>query len=246
MTSSPMPAPDHASFLTTRWTRVGLAKMDSEEGRHALADLCDAYYKPVVAYLRCVLRDADAARDLSHAFFEAVLSGGQINTADPERGRFRYYLLGAVKHFLAHHRETARRLKRGGGVAPLSLEADVQGSKAVSVAEEARLSPEAVFDRQWAITVLDRAMEALALECRAQGKPDLVEQLRPWLLGESGYGDQAAAAESLGLSAAALKAQVHRLRGRFRQRVKAEIAGTLRNPAIVEEEMRALFAALGS
>ena len=241
-----MPAPDAASFLTTRWTRVGLAKVDSQEGRDALADLCDAYYEPVVAYLRCVLKDADSARDLSHAFFETMLSGGQINAADPERGRFRHYLLGAVKHFLAHHREAARRLKRGGGVAPLSLDAHEPGSSVANLAEEARLSPEAAFDRQWAITVLNRAMEALAADCRAQGKPGLVEQLRPWLLGESGYGDQAAAAESLGITAAALKAQVHRLRGRFRQKVKAEIAGTLRNPAAVEDEMRALLAALSS
>ncbi len=246
MTTEPKPAFHAAPFLTTRWTRVGLAKMNSEEGRHALADLCDAYYEPVVAYLRCVLRDADAARDLSHAFFAEMLAGGQISAADPERGRFRHYLLGAVKHFLAHHREAARRLKRGGGVAPLSLEAHEHGTSVASVAEDARLSPEAAFDRQWAITVLDRAMEGLATECRAQGKPDLVEQLRPWLLGESGYGDQAAAAQSLGLSAAAMKALVHRLRGRFRQRVKTEVAGTLRDPAVVEDEMRALFAALGS
>ncbi len=246
MTSEPKPSFHAAPFLTTRWTRVGLAKVDSEAGRLALADLCDAYYEPVVAYLRCVLRDADAARDLSHAFFAELLAGGQIGAADPGRGRFRHYLLGAVKHFLAHHRETARRLKRGGGVAPLSLDAEEPGSPAASVAEDARLSPEAAFDRQWAITVLDRAMAALAAECATQGKPDVVEQLRPWLLGESGYGDQAALAQSLGLSAAAMKTLVHRLRSRFRQGVKAEIAGTLRDPAVVEDEMRALFAALGS
>ncbi len=246
MTTEPKPSFHAAPFLTTRWTRVGLAKVDSEEGRQALADLCDAYYEPVVAYLRCVLRDADAARDLSHAFFEAILTGGQIGAADPGRGRFRHYLLGAVKHFLAHHREAGRRLKRGGGVAPLSLDAEDQGSSAVSVADDTRLSPEAAFDRQWAVTVLARAVDALTAECAAQGKPGLVEQLRPWLLGESGYGDQVEAAQALGLSTPAMKALVHRLRGRFRQRVKAEIAGTLRDPAVVEDEMRALFAALGS
>jgi RNA polymerase sigma-70 factor (ECF subfamily) len=225
---------------------VCLAKADSEDGRRALADLCDAYYEPVVAYLKSVLRDADAARDVSHAFFAEMLAGGAIHTADPERGRFRHYLLGAVKHFLANHREAGMRQKRGGGIAPLSLDVDELDSPVLSVAVDARLSPEAIFDRQWAVTVLDRAMEALAAESRAQGKLELVERLRPWLMGESGYGDQSAVAESLGLSAAAMKAAVHRLRARFRQCVKAEVAGTLKDPASVEDEMRSLFAALGS
>lgn len=239
------PAPPHAApFLTTRWTRVCLAKADSEDGRRALADLCDAYYEPVVAYLRSVLRDADAARDMSHAFFARMLAGGTIQTAEPERGRFRFYLLGAVKHFLAHQHEAAMRHKRGGGIPPLSLDAEDTGSPALQVPEDARLTPEAVFDRQWAITVLDRAMQALDAECAAQGRPGFVQQMRPWLLGESGYGDQAAAAAALGLSLSAMKAAIHRLRGRFRQQVKAEIAGTLDAGATVEEEMRALFAAL--
>lgn len=239
------PSPPHAApFLTTRWTRVCLAKADSDDGRRALADLCDAYYEPVVAYLKSLLRDAEAARDMSHAFFARMLAGGTIHAAAPERGRFRFYLLGAVKHFAAHLHEAESRQKRGGGIAPLSLDAEDTGSPALQVPEHARLSPEAVFDRQWAITVLDRAMQALAAECAAQGKPDLVQHLRPWLMGESGYGDQSATAAALGLTLPAMKAAIHRLRGRFRQQVKAEIAGTLDAGASVEEEMRALFAAL--
>src|SRR4030095_12208984 len=101
---------------TTRWTQVSRAKADSPEGRRALADLCHAYYEPVVAFLRCEVRDADAARELTHEFFTEVLGGGAIAHAEQERGRFRSYLLGAVKHFLSRHREAARRLKRGGGV----------------------------------------------------------------------------------------------------------------------------------
>ena len=242
MTTSPQPNLYAAPFHTTRWTRVCLAKADSEDGRGALADLCDAYYEPVVAYLRSVFRDTDAAREMSHSFFAEMLAGGTIHSADPERGRFRFYLLGAVKHFVAHHREAETRLKRGRGIAPLSLEVD---SPALNVQEDPRLSPEAAFDRQWAVTVLERAMATLAAECRAQGKPDLVDQLRPWLLGESGYGDQSAAAEAMGLSLSAMKATVHRMRVRFRQCVKAEIAGTLRDESAVADEMRSLFAALG-
>ncbi len=246
MTTEPRPIFHAAPFLTTRWTRVCLAKADSEDGRTALADLCAAYYEPVVAYLRSVLRDPDAARDMSHAFFAEMLAGGAIHTADPERGRFRFYLLGAVKHFLAHRREADMRLRRGGGVSPLSLDAVSPESPALNVPDDARLSPEAAFDRQWAVTVLARAMEALGAECAAEGKSALFDQLRPWLLGESGYGDQAVVAEALELSASAMKVTVHRMRHRFRQCVKAEIAGTLKDEAAVEDEMRSLLAALGS
>ena len=245
MTSEPRTLLHAAPFHTTRWTRVCLAKADSEDGRRALADLCDAYYEPVVAYLRSVLRDADAGRDLSHAFFAEVLAGGRIHTADPERGRFRFYLLGAVKHFVAHGREAGQRLRRGGGVLPLSLDAETFGAPALEVPDDARLSPEAAFDRQWAVTVLARAMDVLQAECVAGEKSALFDQLRPSLLGESEYGDQAAAAAALGLSAGAMKVAVHRMRHRFRQCVKAEIAGTLKDEAAVEDEMRSLLAALG-
>lgn len=245
MSLPPPPASAPAPFHTTRWTRVCLAKADSEDGRRALADLCDAYYEPVVAYLRRVLRDADAARDMSHAFFADMLAGGTIDTADPERGRFRYYLLGAVKHFLAHRREADQRLRRGGGVAPLSLDAAAPGSPALEVADDARLSPEAVFDRQWAVTVLARAMDALQTGCAAEGKSSLLETLRPWLLGESAHGDQAAAAEALGMNPGAFKVAVHRMRHRFRHCVKSEVAGTLKDETAVEDEMRALLQALG-
>lgn len=109
------------SFRTTRWTQVSRAKTDSPEGRRALAELCQTYYEPVAAFLRCELRDADAARELAHDFFARLLAGDAIRHAQPERGRFRSYLLGAVKHFLAHQREAQRRLKRGGGREPVSL-----------------------------------------------------------------------------------------------------------------------------
>ena len=138
------------------------------------------------------------------------------------------------------------RLRRGGGVLPLSLDAETSESPALNVPDDARLSPEAAFDRQWAVTVLARAMDALHAECAAQGKSALFDQLRPWLLGESGYGDQSGVAEALGLSAAAMKVTVHRMRHRFRQCVKAEIAGTLKDEEAVEDEMRSLLAALGS
>jgi RNA polymerase sigma-70 factor (ECF subfamily) len=244
--SSPPPpeAPD-ADFRTTRWTQVSRAKADSPEGRRALADLCNAYYEPVAAFLRCELRDGDAARELAHDFFANMLAGGAIARAEQERGRFRSYLLGAVKHFLSHHREAARRLKRGGGAENISLNQTDAGG-ASTVADASVLSPDAAFDRQWALTVVARALGSLRSECAAGGRLDFFEQAKPWLTGDAAHGDQAALAARCGMNPGALKAAVHRLKRRYRQLLKAEVAGTLADPALVESEMRDLFAALAS
>ncbi len=230
-----------AAFLTTRWSRVCLAKVESDDGRNALADLCDAYYEPVVAFLRCHLRDADAAREMSHGFFAQMLAGGTIHTAKPERGRFRSYLLGAVKHHLAHQRQAAQRMKRGGGTEPVSLDDEA----ALTIPDDQQPSPEAAFDRQWALTVLTRALDCLRTECLAEGRAEFFDQVKPWLMGEAAHGDQAAMAGAGGMSPAGMKMAVLRLKRRFRQCVKAEVAGTLDDPAMVGEEMRSLFAALG-
>jgi DNA-directed RNA polymerase specialized sigma24 family protein len=228
------------AFHTTRWTRVCLAKAASEEGRRALAELCEAYYEPVMTFLRCELRDADAAREMSHAFFEQVLGGGRIHSADPARGRFRSYLLGAVKHFLSHHRQAGARIKRGSGVETVSLD-DME----VCAVRDGALSPDAVFERQWAVTVLGRGLEALRVECAAEGKAEFFERLKPLLNGDLDHGGQMRLAEASGMSVPAFRMAVHRLRRRLRECVKAEVAGTLDDPAMVQEEMRALFAALG-
>lgn len=242
MTTGSLSAPDRAAFHTTRWTRVCLAKDESEDGRRALAELCDAYYEPVVVFLRCELRDADAARDLSHAFFARMLAGGAIQTADRGRGRFRSYLLGAVKHFLAHHRVAAQRLKRGGGVVPVSL--DEEASAAQAIPDARQIPADEIFDRQWALTMLARALDAVRQECIAEGRVRFFEHVKPWLTGEASHGGQAAMAAACGMSPAALKMAVMRLKQRFRQCVKDEVAGTLDDPGMVEAEMRALFAAL--
>ena len=244
--SSVMP-PDfrhQATFLTTRWTQVRQAKADSDDGRKALADLCDAYYEPVVAFLRCELRDADAARELSHEFFAQLLAGCGITHAEREHGRFRSYLLGAVKHFLAHQREAAQRLKRGGGVVPVSLDEDASAMRAIPDARQ--ISPDAAFDRQWALTLLSRALEAVRHECKAAGRADFFEKVKPWLTGEGAHGDQVVLAESCTMTPAALKMAVQRLKQRFRDCVKAEVAGTLDDAAMVAAEMQVLFAALAS
>jgi RNA polymerase sigma-70 factor (ECF subfamily) len=220
---------------------VCLAKADSEDGRRALADLCDAYYEPVVAYLRSVFGDPDAAREMSHAFFAEMLGGGTIHTADQERGRFRSYLLGAVKHFVGHQREAARRMKRGGGLVAVSLDDE----EAVEVPDVRVLSPDAEFDRQWAMTVIARSMEMLRLECVAEGRGVFFNAVSGILNGHASHGDQTTMAAACGMTFDAFRMAVSRLRKRLRDCVKAEVAGTLDDPAAVQDEMEALFAALG-
>ena len=228
------------SFHTTRWSRVVLAREPSHEGQEALQQLCAAYYAPVIAFLRREGRDEDAAQELAHDFFALVLAGRTLSQAEQSRGRFRSYLLGAVKHFLSHRREAAMRLRRGGGESPISMDDE----EAPALADSSQISPDAAFDREWALTVLSRAMEALKQEQISEGKGDEFQRLQPWLNGEASHGDQAALAESLGINVNTLKATTHRLRQRFRQMVRAEIAYTLEDPAAVDEEMQMLFAAL--
>jgi RNA polymerase sigma-70 factor (ECF subfamily) len=150
-----------------------------------------------------------------------------------------------VKHFLARHREAAARLKRGGGVEKVSLDETDEGDTR-SVADAGVLSPDAAFDRQWALTVVARALETLRSECVAEGRGEAFEQVKGWPVGETVRGEQAALAASRGMNVNALKITIHRMKRRFRQLVKAEVAGTLNDPALVEAEMRSLFAALGS
>lgn len=238
MPPNPPAHPVAESFHTTRWTRVCAAKADSDDGRQALAELCDAYYEPVLAFLRCDLRDADAAREMSHAFFAEMLAGHTISTADRERGRFRSYLLGAVKHFISRQREAARRQKRGSGAEAASLD----DAAALTVADALSTAPDHAFDRQWALTVLGRALSAIQRECEAEGKAAAFEKLQPWLTGEAAHGDQNELAAELGLNLNSLKSQIHRLKQRYRELVTAEIAATLDEGGSVADEMAALLA----
>lgn len=241
MTTAPQINLHAAPFHTTRWTRVCLAKADSEDGRKALADLCDGYYEPVVAYLRTVLRDADGAREMSHAFFAEMLGGGTIHTADRERGRFRSYLLGAVKHFVSRQRGMRRSLKRGAGIEDVSMDDE----SVAEVRDCSVISPDAAFDRQWALTMLERSLEALRSECQSQGKGAFFDRVRPILTGDTAYGDQGAIAAGCGMNLDAFRVAAHRLKKRLRHCVKAEIAGTLEDAAAVTDEMQILFEALG-
>lgn len=216
------------------------AKGETTESREALAALCQDYYEPVLAYLQRAGHHADAAQDLAHGFFAELLEGGRLRHLERGRGRFRSYLLGALKHFLSHEWAKAKAEKRGGSASSYSL----NETGAVPV-EDASLPPDAWFDRQWALTVLSLALAQVEQSCHHEGKGDQFRQLSPWLTGDSEHGDQAAVAATLGVPANTVKSLVHRLRKRFRAAVKQEIARTLPEDADVDGEMGALFAALG-
>ena len=175
------------TFHTTRWTLVRHATGHSPEGRQALVDLCTAYYKPVVAFIRREGSEEDAARDLAHDFFRQLLERPSLHGANQTEGRFRNYLLGAIKHFLAHARERGNRLKRGGGAIAVPLDAGTDTSPGVALADHNELPPDRFFDRQWALAVLERAFAALERERKAAGKDAEFARLKPWLTGDADY-----------------------------------------------------------
>lgn len=225
MSANPPGGPD--DFTATRWTLVNAARGGSDRAQEALAELCAAYYAPVVAFLRRDGRTDDQARELAHGFFARVLEGGRLETAESSRGKFRSYLLGALKHHLQQERRRQATARRGGGVEHVALLPATETSAGFEVADPAALDFDREFDRHWALGVLDRAMSALAAEFDRVGKRDHFEQLKPWLGGEGAGASQAEAAAQLGISAGAAKVAIHRLRQRFRARVMEEIAQTV-------------------
>ena len=230
------PSPNR--FSTTCWTQVVASHGDSSLAAEALSELCQDYYEPIVAFIGYSERDTDNARDLAHAFFAHVLDGHAFDGADRNRGRFRSYLLGAVKHFLAQHRVKAKRLRRGGDAEMVALD------ESAGELPNPSMSPDDDFDRRWATTVLNRALDALECECDEKDMGDLFQHLRPWLTGDATHGNQADLAERIQMDPNTLKSHVSRLRKQFRRCVKEEVARTLADPAQTEEEMQALLAVL--
>lgn len=220
-------------FATTHWTRVLEARGASPEAKEALGDLCAAYYGPVFAFIRWNGADDEKARDLTQEFFRRLLAGHGVDSVDPQRGRFRSFLLGAVKHFLSDSRDRVRSERRGGGLTQVALDTQLKDARGVT--------PDREFDRKWALTVLDRALAALEQE---HAGTNHFSVLKPWLTGDAEQLSQADAAARLNMNVGAVKVAVHRLRRRFRDLVKSEIAQTLHDPSQVREELAALQEAM--
>lgn len=237
---------DHSHFAMTRWSLVIAAgEQDDPASEKALAELCQAYWYPVYAYVRRRLGDVHEAQDLTQAFFERLLDGRQkFRNADPSRGRFRAFLLTACKRFLINEWHKGRAAKRGGSAAQLSLDFPA-GESRYSIEPVDTLTAERLFEQQWAITLLARVLEKLKEECIAKGKGDHFEQLKPFLSGNKSASAYEAVAAALGISTGAAKVAAHRLRTRYRELLRSEIGQTLDCADEVEDEIRNLFAILG-
>jgi RNA polymerase sigma-70 factor (ECF subfamily) len=241
-----MSVPDAASgrFRTTHWSVIVAAQDgQSTEARAALAELCEAYWYPLYAFTRRQGHSMEDARDLTQEFFTRLLEKDYLGAADREKGKFRSYLLACCKHFLANEHDRAKALKRGGGVAIRSLDCGVAESR-YSEEPAHDVTPERLFERRWALVLLQNVFARLRAEHERDGKLKLFEQLKPFLAGDGPTVRYAQAAEALHLSSGAVKVAVHRLRRRYRELVHEEIARTVDAPALVEAEIRDLFAAL--
>jgi RNA polymerase sigma-70 factor (ECF subfamily) len=236
-------SPSH--FATTHWSLVLAARDRAEPGAaDALASLCGLYWYPLYAYVRRRGHGADEAHDLTQEFFARLLEKDYLADVDRDRGKFRAFLAAACNHFLANEHDRARAKKRGGGRRVLSLgAADAEGRYRAEPADD--LTPEKLFERRWALALLQQVMTRLRDEFEAKGKGRLFDRLRGFLVGEKGGGYRRAADE-LGLSEGAVKVAVHRLRQRYRALLREEIGRTVATPEQVEEEVRELFAALGA
>ena len=234
------PAPD-GFFATTRWTMVRAAGASAAD---ALESLCAAYWYPLYAYVRRHGFSKEDAEDLTQAFFAKLLERQDFTGLKQESGRFRAFLLAALKNFLSNERDRAGRLKRGGNITHFSLDwqsADTQ----FQIADSSQIPPDAAYDREWAVALLERVISKLRRECVADGKGERFEQLKSYLTLGKGEICYASAAEELMMDAGAVRVAVHRLRKRYRELLRVEIADTLSDPALVDEEMAVLLGAFG-
>jgi RNA polymerase sigma-70 factor (ECF subfamily) len=229
-------------FPTTLWTVILHARReDPGQGRAALAQLCQAYWYPLYSFVRRRGYSPHDAEDLTQAFFTHLLTHHGLERVNPERGRFRTFLLASLKNFLANDWDRSHAHKRGGGQTIVSLEQGL-GESRYQHEPSHDWAPERHFERQWAVTLLDRVLAALRDEYHAEGNGELFEELKAVLTGQAGaYGD---IATRLRRSEGAIKVAVHRLRRRYRELIRAQIAETV-GEGDVEEELQHLVAVLG-
>lgn len=244
-TSAPARDAAQAVFVTTQWSAVLAAgHSDTTHARTALEQLCRQYWPPLYAYVRRAGRTREEAEDLTQEFFARLLAQNTVARADPARGRFRSFLLASLKHFLANEWDKATARKRGGGAQLLPLEFDTAETRCTQPVAPGD-TPDRAFDRQWALTLLDVVLGRLRQEYAGAGREDLFLGLKDTLAGgraEIPYRDLGV---RLALSEGAVKVAAHRLRQRYRELLRLEIANTVAAPEEVEEELRQLFVALG-
>lgn len=248
----PTPKPQRMSprqageFMSTRWSIVVSAgRRSSPDSRRALESLCETYWLPLYAYARRRVANVEEAQDLTQEFFVRLLEKQVLAEASPERGRFRSFLLTTMKNFLANEWDRSRAVKRGGDRLRLSLDWD-QGESRLGLEPQHDLTAERLFERQWALTLLDVVIGRLQQEFIDDGKPRQFELLKEALTGDRQAVDYPAVSAELGMSEDAVRQAASRLRKRYRELLRDEVAQTVTDPAEIEDELRGLFDALGA
>ncbi len=232
------------AFGTTRWSVVVAAQGgDPERAREALSELCRTYWYPLYSLVRRHVHDADAAADLTQDFFVHLIEKGALACVDPALGRFRSFLIASARNFLANEHDRTTALKRGGGLKTVTFDGDEADRRYRSEAH-AGWDQDRAFDRQWALTVLHRALERLRSEYARAGRAGEFAHLSPFLTGEGANRPYQQVAASLQTTEAAVKTAVHRMRQRYGKSLREEVAATLADPDKVDVELRHLLAAL--
>lgn len=244
--NTPLPGPgqEPGLFVTTHWSEVLAARVDeSSVARHALEQLCRTYWYPLYVYTRRRGYDVEEAKDLTQEFFARLIAKNYLGDVEQGRGRFRYFLLAALKHFLSDEWDKATARKRGGGFKLIPLdELDPEERYHLEPRDEA--TPETAFQRRWALTLLDLVLSRLREEFHLAGKERLFDGLKAFITGDNPEVSYAEAARILGMTEAAAKMTVTRMRQRYRTILRAEIANTVDDPKEVDAELRELAAVL--
>jgi RNA polymerase sigma factor (sigma-70 family) len=244
-TSEPPANPHCAVFVTTQWSLVTAARSDTTHAQAALERLCQTYWYPLYTYVRRRGHAAEDAQDLTQAFFARLLERQWVSDADRQRGRFRTFLLTAMSRFLSDEWDKARAQKRGGGLAQIPVQLDTAETRyGHEPADNA--TPEQSYERRWALTLLDTVLHQLRAEYERDGKSELFAALNSSLIGGRESQPYAELGAKLEMNESAVKVAVHRLRKRYRQLLRAEIAQTLAENEDVDEELRYLFSVLAN
>lgn len=232
-------------FAVTRWSVVVAAgRNDSKQSHVALEELCRVYWYPLYAYARRRGHSPEDAQDLTQAFFARLLEHNWIARADPQRGRFRSFLLSAMSHFLSDEWDKARAQKRGGGTIPIPLQLDTAETR-YGCEPADNITPEQIYEKRWALALLQEVLRQLRAEYEEEGRLELFNSLNSCLVGERSTLPYAELAARLGLSEGTIKSAVHRLRQRYRVILRSEIAQTVADPREIDEELQHLFVVVG-
>jgi RNA polymerase sigma-70 factor (ECF subfamily) len=238
--------PHKRDFATTRWSLVlNAGQRSGQSANNALEELCKRYWYPLYSFVRRRVRDVDEAQDLTQEFFSFLLEKGVLARAVPDRGRFRSFLLASLKNFLANQWDRVNARKRGGGRRRLALDFET-GESRLSLEPAHNLSPERLYERQWAMTLLQLVVTKLEAEYTVASKTRQFEVLKSVLTGGHQVLAYSDFASQLGISEAATRQAAHRLRKRYRELLRNEVAHTVADSAAVDEEINSLFAALAS